>query len=85
MIILGIDPGSRITGFGLVDNQANRLGYIAEACRKLGQGTLCEGSGAHTTSVAFKKPQAEFVFQPLDLLAQRRLRNMQALGCPALS
>lgn len=29
MIILGIDPGSRITGFGLVDNQANRIGYIA--------------------------------------------------------
>jgi crossover junction endodeoxyribonuclease RuvC len=29
MIILGIDPGSRITGFGLVDNQPNRIGYIA--------------------------------------------------------
>ena len=29
MIILGIDPGSRITGFGLIDNQANRITYIA--------------------------------------------------------
>ena len=29
MIILGIDPGSRITGFGLIDNQANRMAYIA--------------------------------------------------------
>lgn len=28
MIILGIDPGSRITGFGLIDNQANRIAYI---------------------------------------------------------
>ena len=28
MIILGIDPGSRITGFGLIDNQANRIKYI---------------------------------------------------------
>ncbi|MDH3634079.1 MAG: crossover junction endodeoxyribonuclease RuvC [Gammaproteobacteria bacterium] len=28
MIILGIDPGSRTTGFGLVENQANRLRYI---------------------------------------------------------
>ena len=28
MIILGIDPGSRITGFGLIDNQANRIDYI---------------------------------------------------------
>ncbi len=29
MIILGIDPGSRITGFGLVDNQANRIAYVS--------------------------------------------------------
>jgi crossover junction endodeoxyribonuclease RuvC len=29
MIILGIDPGSRITGFGLIDNQTNRMAYIA--------------------------------------------------------
>ena len=28
MIILGIDPGSRVTGFGLIDNQANRIDYI---------------------------------------------------------
>ena len=28
MIILGIDPGSRTTGFGLIENQANRLRYI---------------------------------------------------------
>jgi len=28
MIILGIDPGSRITGFGIIDNQANRIKYI---------------------------------------------------------
>ncbi len=28
MIILGIDPGSRITGFGLIENHANRLRYI---------------------------------------------------------
>ena len=29
MIILGIDPGSRITGFGIIDNQANRIAYVA--------------------------------------------------------
>ena len=28
MIILGIDPGSRITGFGIIDNQASRIDYI---------------------------------------------------------
>ena len=29
MIILGIDPGSRTTGFGFILNHANRLEYIA--------------------------------------------------------
>ncbi len=28
MIILGIDPGSRVTGFGIIDNQANRISYV---------------------------------------------------------
>ena len=28
MIILGIDPGSRFTGFGLIDNQPNRITYM---------------------------------------------------------
>lgn len=28
MIILGIDPGSRITGYGLIDNQPNKMSYI---------------------------------------------------------
>ena len=28
MIILGIDPGSRVTGFGLITNSANRIEYV---------------------------------------------------------
>ena len=28
MIILGIDPGSRCTGFGLIDNQPNSITYL---------------------------------------------------------
>ncbi|HKJ53990.1 MAG TPA: crossover junction endodeoxyribonuclease RuvC [Gammaproteobacteria bacterium] len=32
MIILGIDPGSRITGFGLIDNQASSIAYIHSGC-----------------------------------------------------
>ncbi len=35
MIILGIDPGSRITGYGLVDNQASRITYIASGSIKV--------------------------------------------------
>jgi len=28
MIILGIDPGSRCTGFGIIDNQPNQITYL---------------------------------------------------------
>ena len=30
--ILGIDPGSRITGYGLVDSRRGELGYVASGC-----------------------------------------------------
>lgn len=37
--ILGIDPGSRITGFGVVDDAADGLRYIASGCvRVTGEG-----------------------------------------------
>jgi len=31
-IILGIDPGSRITGYGLIDSRGNKLTYLACGC-----------------------------------------------------
>ncbi|MGD2137403.1 MAG: crossover junction endodeoxyribonuclease RuvC [Gammaproteobacteria bacterium] len=30
--ILGIDPGSRVTGYGIIDQQGQRLVYIASGC-----------------------------------------------------
>ena len=33
-IILGIDPGSRITGYGIVDSQSQRISYIDSGCIK---------------------------------------------------
>ncbi|MCP5227893.1 crossover junction endodeoxyribonuclease RuvC [Accumulibacter sp.] len=32
--ILGIDPGLRITGFGLIEKTGNRLAYLASGCIK---------------------------------------------------
>lgn len=32
--ILGIDPGLRITGFGLIDADGHRLSYVASGCIK---------------------------------------------------
>ena len=45
MIILGIDPGSRITGFGIVDNQLNSIAYIASGNIKVGGDTLPQKLG----------------------------------------
>ena len=37
MIILGIDPGLRTTGFGVIEKQGTRLRYIASGTIKTGQ------------------------------------------------
>lgn len=40
--VLGIDPGSRITGYGIVDAQGNRLAHVASGCISLGSGPMVE-------------------------------------------
>ena len=45
MIILGIDPGSRITGFGLIDNHANRMEYIHSGSIKVSGDSLPQRLG----------------------------------------
>jgi len=40
MIILGIDPGLRTTGFGVIDKQGTKLRYIASGTIKSGEGDL---------------------------------------------
>ena len=41
-IILGIDPGSRLTGYGLVEFQGAKYSYIASGCIRLGEKPLAE-------------------------------------------
>ncbi|MGB3596621.1 crossover junction endodeoxyribonuclease RuvC [Pseudomonas neustonica] len=41
-LILGIDPGSRITGFGIVRHQAGRCEYVTSGCIRLGDGPFPE-------------------------------------------
>ena len=38
--ILGIDPGLRVTGYGLIEARGNRLCYVASGCVRAGAGTL---------------------------------------------
>ena len=38
--VLGIDPGSRRTGYGLIDAQGDTLRYVASGCIDAGQGAF---------------------------------------------
>lgn len=37
--ILGIDPGSRVTGYGLIDVDANHISYVASGCIRTPNGS----------------------------------------------
>ena len=38
--ILGIDPGLRVTGFGIIEKQGSKLRYVTSGCVKSGAGDL---------------------------------------------
>ena len=38
--ILGIDPGLRVTGFGVIEKTGSRLDYVASGCVRSGSGDL---------------------------------------------
>ncbi|HEU0282342.1 MAG TPA: crossover junction endodeoxyribonuclease RuvC [Gallionella sp.] len=42
MRILGIDPGLRVTGFGVLDKEGQKLHYVASGCIKTPDGELPE-------------------------------------------
>ena len=42
MLVLGIDPGSRTTGYGIIDVRGNKLNYIDCGCIRAGDGPLPE-------------------------------------------
>lgn len=42
MRILGIDPGSRFTGFGVIDTEGSRLSYLASGCIKISDTELVD-------------------------------------------
>ncbi|WP_061241795.1 crossover junction endodeoxyribonuclease RuvC [Ectopseudomonas composti] len=41
-LILGIDPGSRITGYGVVRDTGRSCEYVASGCIRTGNGSLAE-------------------------------------------
>ena len=41
-IILGIDPGSRITGYGVIAQQGHKLTYVGSGCIRVNADTLAD-------------------------------------------
>lgn len=44
--LLGIDPGSQVTGYGIIDSDGRRLQHVASGCIRPGRGELAERLGA---------------------------------------
>ena len=40
--ILGVDPGSRVTGFGLIESNGTRISYVDCGCIRTGSGSVPE-------------------------------------------
>lgn len=40
MVILGIDPGSRVTGYGVIERKQGKLVYVASGCIRVGTADL---------------------------------------------
>lgn len=40
MVILGIDPGSRVTGYGVIARQQGKIVYLGSGCIRVGEGEL---------------------------------------------
>jgi crossover junction endodeoxyribonuclease RuvC len=40
--ILGIDPGLRVTGFGIIESTGTRLTYVASGCIRMSSGELAD-------------------------------------------
>jgi crossover junction endodeoxyribonuclease RuvC len=51
--ILGIDPGLRVTGYGLVEARGPHLGYVASGCIRTGAGSLPARLGVIARDIAF--------------------------------
>lgn len=66
-LILGIDPGSRVTGFGVIRSQGSTCEYVASGCIRTGGGPLHER--LHIVFCSVRDVIA--MYQPTDLSIER--------------
>ena len=72
--ILGIDPGSRITGYGIIDQQGQRIRYVASGCIRVEGESIAERLGVIFDGVS--RIIAEY--RPEEMAVERVFMNKNA-------
>jgi crossover junction endodeoxyribonuclease RuvC len=72
--ILGIDPGSRVTGYGLVDQHGQRISYVASGCIRTRSTGLAERLGEIFAGVSHIIAE----YRPDELAIERVFLNKNA-------
>lgn len=86
MLILGIDPGSRITGYGVIDISDARPGYVASGCIRTSGDDLAQRLAqiyAGISELIARHPPGEFAIEQVFMSknADSALKLGQARGC----
>ena len=72
--ILGIDPGSRLTGFGVIEIDARKSRYLTSGCIRTGTGSLPERLAAIFAGISDLVEQ----FQPHEMAIEQVFMNRNA-------
>jgi crossover junction endodeoxyribonuclease RuvC len=78
--ILGIDPGLRLTGFGVIETESSRLLYVASGCVKSGAGDL----GARLKSILDGLKEVIAAHQPVEVAVEKVFVNANPQSTLAL-
>ena len=80
MRILGIDPGLRVTGFGVIETESSRLLYVASGCVKSGAGDL----GARLKSILDGLKEVIAAHEPVEVAVEKVFVNANPQSTLAL-
>jgi len=72
--ILGIDPGSRVTGYGIIDHHGRGTTYVASGCIRAQAGSLAERLGIIFAGVSAIISE----FAPQEMAVERVFLNKNA-------
>lgn len=78
--ILGVDPGLRVTGFGIIEKNGGRLAYVTSGCVRSGSGELAVRLKSILTGLA----EVIAANQPREVAIEKVFVNVNAQSTLAL-